>query len=119
MRYVKSILILFVSLFALLGCATNQIPDIRVYKEIPFVDKPEGVFVHTIKPIEGTIAADDWAKLRPFLLCVDDEGWAAIKLNWLKACRMMGKKCNIEVDSIDKLIQALDKIARSILEPVP
>lgn len=97
-----------------MGCVSNQIPDIPIYKEIPFVDAPEGVMVKTVSPIEGTINAEEWKKIAPYLLCVDPDGWAQIKLGWLKACRLSGKDCNVMVDSVDTLVKQLDDIARQV-----
>lgn len=95
-----------------MGCASTQIPNVAVYREIPFVDGPEGVFIESTTHKRGLISAADWAKKKPFMLMIDPEGWDLIKKQWYEACRIAGEKCNVTVDSIDKLVKQLDAIAR-------
>ena len=44
------------------------------------------------------------------MLMIDAKSWTEIKKDWLKACRIAGPNCNAQVDSVDAVIQALDKI---------
>lgn len=49
------------------------------------------------------------------------EDWSKIKLDWLKACRMMindGNKCNVAVSSVDSAVKQLDAIVKNVLEVV-
>jgi hypothetical protein len=57
----------------------------------------------------------EWEAKRPYLLCVDDQGWADIKLQWLQSCRIAGPDCNLKVESIDKLVRELDEIAKKVM----
>lgn len=104
---------LFVALSGLVaGCATTNIPNVRVYKEIPFIDGAEGVYVDSASLEEGELTQEQWQDKRPYLISIDPEGWSAIKAQWYEACRVAGPKCNQQVDSIDSLIRRLDDIAR-------
>lgn len=100
----------------------GQIPDVKIYKEIPFVDAPEGVFLTTTSHTEGILGPEDWAKIAPLLICVDDQGWAAIKKGWLEACRFANSggrdACNIKVHSVADLIKQLDEVARAVYPAV-
>jgi len=103
---------------ALLACSSLKIPNIRVFKEIPFVDGREGVYVETVTKNFGVVQKDEWAKRIPYMIMLDPEGWTEIKKSWLKACRMVkDKKCNIEVESVDTVIRKIDDITRSIVTP--
>lgn len=104
-------------LFLSLSCAHWGIPDIKAYKQVPFVDAPEGVFVKTVSPVQGTIDAQEWQKLAPFLICIDDVGWAQIKESWLNACRLLKQNCDTQIESIETTIRELDEIARKVLSP--
>lgn len=93
----------------------------RVCKEIPFIDAPEGACVWTVTHKEELINAKDWAAMRPYSLILDPDGWKAIKTSWLQACQMamdQGEACNIEVDSVDQLVRSLDALAGAILGPL-
>lgn len=102
------------------ACASKKlIPNVDVYKEIPFIDAPEGVAIKTLTKEERLISAPEWAKLQPVLLCVDDKGWAAIQKGWLAACRYVGKKCEVEVETVATMIKELDKIAEAVYKTIP
>lgn len=88
----------------------------RVCAEIPFVDGPEGACVWTVSQKTELVNAADWQKQRPFMLMIDAESWTDIKKDWLKACRLAGPDCNVAVDSVDKVVKALDQIAGAILK---
>lgn len=103
-------------LLALVACQTT-IPNVKIHKEIPFLDAPEAVYVESGTWKEGLISAAEWQKMRPTMLMLSPEGWKAIKDSWYKACRKAGDKCNSQVDSIDQLIRSLDKITETILKP--
>lgn len=115
MRFVSSIWTLLLSLALLVtACQTAQIPNVRICKEIPFVDAPEGACIWTVTHKQELIGATEWANMRPYMLMLDDGGWKDIKTEWLQACQM-ADSCNITVDSVDTLIQNLDAIASTIL----
>lgn len=99
----------------LVGCASAEIPKIKMHAEIPFLDGPEGVWVETVTHKKGTINSLEWKKKRPTMIMIDPEGWTVIKKNWLEACRAAGDNCNVQVDSIDKVILKLDELAREVL----
>lgn len=117
MRYANNILISFVSMLVLVACQTT-IPNVRVYKEIPFLDAPEAVYVESSTWKEGFISHADWQKKRPYMLMIDPEGWKAIKDQWYYACRKAGPQgCSQQIDSIDGLIKWLDHLASVVLKP--
>ena len=97
------------------ACAHNEVPDVAVYKEIPFLDAPEGISINTVSPIEKILGPEEWAKKQPELLCVDAQGWYEIKRGWLTACRMAGKDCNVQVSSVERIIRELDHLAEMVL----
>lgn len=90
-----------------------------MYREIPFQDGREGVFVESVTGARGLIGANDWANKTPYMIMIDPEGWTAIKKSWYQACRMAGKKCQQEVESIDSVIRTLDSLAESVLRLNP
>lgn len=98
----------------LASCQTT-IPNVKVYKEIPFIDAPEAVFVESGTWREGLIGPEEWAKKRPLMIMIDPEGWKAIKDQWYEACRKAGAKCTSQVDSIVGLIKTLDSISSQII----
>lgn len=99
------------------GCSVKDIvPDVHVYKEIPFVDCPEAVSVSTVTRKEQVLTCEQWKKKRPYVVAIDPEGWEKIKLSWLKACRYgKEKECNVALESVDKLITDLDNITRTLV----
>lgn len=108
-------------MLALAACQTT-IPNIRVHKEIPFLDGAEGVYVESATWKEGLIAHEEWEKMKPMMLMISPEGWKLIKDQWYEACRKAavgGEKCTSQVDSIDGLVRALDKITESIILKQP
>lgn len=96
-----------------------MVPNIEVYKEIPFIDAPEGVGIETLTRKERLISAEEWAAKQPVLMCVDDKGWAAIQKGWLAACRYAGKECAVEVETVATMIKELDKIAETVYKAIP
>lgn len=98
-----------------MGCATD-IPNIRAYREIPFSDGREGVYIETVTHKTGLVSAEGWAKMAPFMIMIDPDGWAAIKKNWYVECRS-AKQCTVTVDSIDNLVKQLDSVAGAVLKP--
>lgn len=100
-----------------LGCASGgKITNARVCSEIPFVDGAEGACVWTVTQKTELVNATDWAKQRPYMLMIDAESWTNIKKDWLKACRLAGPNCNVMVDSVDRVVKALDSLASSVLK---
>lgn len=97
------------------GAVTEVEPCI----EIPFKDGAEGACTNTVKHHSYIIEASKWAELRPKMIMIRASDWTKIKKDWLKACRMMirdGKKCNVAVDSVDKAIQKLDLMMKTIIK---
>lgn len=86
--------------------------------EIPFIDGQEGACVHTVTHKQRLVAAPEWRAERPKMLMLSAKYWTEIKVAWLKACRIAGPDCNVHVKSIDDVVQALDKILRSVF-PTP
>lgn len=105
-----------VSATVLSSCASSPVPNVKVYREIPFKDAPEAVFVETKSHKEGLITAQQWLSIREVVVCVDDNGWATIKQGWLAACRMAGPDCDVMVNSVDQLVRKLDGIAKTVIQ---
>lgn len=78
------------------------------------MDAPEGVCVDTVTRVARHIPAAEWKKMRPFMLMVNAKYWTNIKIDWLKACRIAGPNCNVQVDSVDSAIQKLDQILKEL-----
>lgn len=105
---------LYVILLVLVTACQTTIPNVRVYKIIPFIDGPEAVYVDSLTHKEGWLNAKETAKKIPFFLALDPEGWSAIKIQWYEGCRYARDQngCNAQVDSVDTLMRTLDNIAR-------
>lgn len=97
------------------GCQTTKIPNIRFYSIIPFQDCPELAYVESLTKKSGLINCEDSKKIIPFLISIDPTGKKEIFGQWSEACRWANhkneKKCNVELESVRKHIQALDDIA--------
>jgi len=52
------------------------------------------------------------------MLMIDAKSWTEIKKDWLQACRVAGPDCNLQVDSVDKVIRAIDEMAKKLI-PLP
>lgn len=106
-------LLLVPALSLLVSCAgSGQITNARICIEIPFIDGPEGACNWTVTPKPQLVNAADWKIQRKTMLMIDAVSWTQIKLDWLKACRVAGPDCNIQVDSVDSVITALDAILK-------
>ena len=101
---------------SLSGCAGNTVTNARVCAEIPFLDGPEGACVWTVSQKTELVNATEWRKQRPTMLMIDAKSWTEIKRDWLRACRLAGPDCNVHVDSVDRVIKALDEIASQVLK---
>lgn len=107
----------------LCGCALNQeIPDVRVYRELPFGDEPEAIEVWTLKDDYRIVGASEWEEMRPFMLMVPPETWSEIKKGWMRACLMAGQSasinrnaCEHQVESVDGFVRDLDNIIKTIM----
>lgn len=104
--------------------ACQSIPNVRFYKEIPFIDAPEGVYFDSLTHDKGFIKNPEWVKMRPLMVMLDPDGVEAIKKQWYEACRSMQlplaifQKCNANVDTFMDTLTGLDNIAKTILQPL-
>lgn len=96
------------------ACANSDIPNVRVCKEIPFLDAPEGACVWSASHKQELVDSKTWAKERPYQIILGPDDWALIKTVWLANCRIAGPNCNVTVDSIDALVHKLDALAASL-----
>lgn len=98
------------------ACQTTDIPNVTFYAEIPFQDCPEAAFIESVTKKTGIISCEEWKLKRPFMLMVDPEGKKQIFGQWSRACRWAGdKKCNVQLNSVKKTVEALDSIAGNIM----
>lgn len=101
---------------ALAACSHNgPITRGEIFLEIPFEDAPEGVGIDVVTHETKLVAAEEWKKQRPYMLMIPVKYWTDIKLGWLQACRFAGPDCNVQVDSIDKAIRALDDVLKRFI----
>lgn len=56
------------------------------------------------------IPKEKWAEKRPKMIMVEAKEFSKIKIEWKKACRVLGEKCNVTLDSVSNAIESLDKI---------
>lgn len=91
-------------------------PSVEVCVEIPFVDAPEGACVNTTTHKVRLIDSKTWALRRRTMVMVDSKDWSKIKLEWKKACRVAGEQCNIQLESVDRMINGLDQVVEMILK---
>lgn len=104
----------------LVSCATGggHVTEVDPCVEIPFIDGPEGACTNTVTHKAYLVNAQEWAKLRPYMIMIRASDWTKIKKDWLKGCRLLikdGQRCNIIVESVDKSIKQLNKIAETII----
>lgn len=106
----------------LASCAsTGGVTSVDPCVEIPFIDATEGACTNTVNHKAYLVSAEEWKKMRPTMIMLRAEDWSKIKLDWLKACRMMindGNKCNVAVSSVDSAVKQLDAIVKNVLEVV-
>lgn len=113
-------LLLITLLLAISGCKTANIPNVRFYAVIPFQDCPELAYVESLTKKTGLLNCEESKKIIPFLIAIDPTGKKQIFGQWSEACRWAQekKKCNVELESTKKHIQALDDIAGKIFNPI-
>ena len=118
MKFASNILILFLISVLLSSCALTggTVPSVEVCVEIPFTDAPEGACVNTTTYKVRLIDAKTWAIRRKTMVMVDSKDWSKIKLEWKKACRVAGEQCNIQLESVDRMIQGLDNVLEMLLK---
>lgn len=118
MKFVKLILVSFLTSVLLSSCALtgSTVPSVEVCVEIPFTDAPEGACVNTTTRKVRVVDAKTWALRRRTMVMVDSKDWSKIKLEWKKACRVAGEQCNIQLDSVDRMIKGLDNILETVLK---
>lgn len=118
MKYVKLILASFLTSVLLSSCALTggTVPSVEVCVEIPFVDAPEGACVNTTTRKVRLVPSETWSLRRRTMVMVDSKDWSKIKLEWMKACRVAGEQCNIQLDSVDRVIKGLDNILETALK---
>lgn len=99
------------------ACQTTNIPNVRFYSEIPFVDCPEGAYIDSLTHKTGIIKCEEWKKIKPYMLMVDPDGKKAIFGQWSEACHwaMDNDTCNVSLDSAKKTVEILDSIAGAVL----
>ena len=105
-------------LVILSSCAgSGKVTEVDPCMEIPFLDGAEGACTNTVTHEAYLVNAEDWKELRPKMIMLRASHWSKIKLDWLKACRMLirdGGKCNIAVKSIDSAIMQLDSLIKKV-----
>lgn len=110
---------LLVILCASIACSSKKlVPDIRLYREIPFLDAPEALYVNIASDQEGLLTAEEYEALRPYLLMIDPEGVRDLQLSYIEACRKLGQEaqCSVTANKIQSGIKKLDDIVRKMME---
>ncbi len=98
---------LFVSLAALVGCASVEIPSIHPHITLPATQN--GMWVDTISDEEGEIPAPAWKKIlaeKPYIILFSDD-WAKLRFTLLKNCLTMD--CKNAVGALDFLFETVDQ----------
>lgn len=111
-------------LAGLFGCGhAAKIPNVAVYRELPFSDAPEAIEVWSLTDDYRIVEHNEWEKMRPFMLMIPPRTWAEIKKGWLSACRRAGSSsslayqgCTHEVESVDTFVRDLDNIIKTFME---
>lgn len=99
------------------SCGHGPVTNAKICYEIPFIDGAEGACVETVTKKKSLVSTQDWVKNRPYMLMIDAKEWVKIKKDWIKACRdlVVGQnKCNIQVQTIDDVIQALNNMTKNL-----
>lgn len=111
----RSLALILISL-ALAGCSHNgPVTRGEIFLEIPFADCPEGAGIDVVTHETHLVSCEEWKKQRPYMLMIPAKYWTDIKIDWLKACRFAGPECNVQVDSVDKAVRALDEILKRVM----
>lgn len=115
MQYFAKLALLAAAL-VLSSCSSSG-PIVRgeIFLQIPFEDAPEGAGIDTVTHETKLVPAAEWRKMVPTMLMIPAKYWTDIKIGWLKACRIAGPDCNVQVESIDKAVRALDELLKKIL----
>ena len=96
---------------------SGGITEVDPCMEIPFVDGAEGACTNTVTHIAYLVNNKDWEEMRPTMIMLRASDWSKIKLDWLKACRMMvrdGNKCKVAVKSVDDAIMLLNDMIKTV-----
>lgn len=104
------VIILFLFLFAITGCSSTSIPDVAVYKDLPFSGKCLEVW--TVSETVRLTEVDECNSLKEKSLLIPPESWATIKKSWISACLKAGTKCEQDVSQIDDFITGVDNIVK-------
>lgn len=83
---------------------------------IPF-DPPEAASVELVSRKRRLYSPEETAALVPYLTCLTPEGVQEIIKKGKMQCRKDDRTCAMKLDSVRDTIEALDKIASSILKP--
>lgn len=103
---------LIISVIFCCGCSTVSIPDIPLYRELPFSGK--ALEVYTVSDSYRIVEKTEWENMKPYGLVIMPQGWAEIKKSWLKACAIAGKKCEQQMKLVGDFVEYLDDIFENI-----
>lgn len=98
----------------MIGCSTTKIPDVAIYKDLPFSGKCLEVW--TISDTVTLTTPERCKEIKESALLITPESWAKIKLAWISACLKAGQKCEHEISTIDNFINSIQEIIASALK---
>lgn len=95
------------------GCGSLvKIPDVAVYKQLPFSGKC--LEVYTIRDDFRLLNSKECENIVFKSLLITPEAWAEIKKTWLTSCNNVGSRCAENPKAIDEFLVELDNIFKGI-----
>ncbi len=102
--------VLLSALLSLSSCASVEIPNIKVYVELPA--SRDGYGIETVSKKEHVIPAETWKEKKKRALYVFSEDWQVLKRTLRKNC--IANKCKQAVGALDGLFLAIDDALKKV-----
>ena len=103
-------LILACFLFFAVSCAHVDIPNIKVYVELPA--SRDGYGIETVTKKEHVIPAEQWKEKKKRAMYIFSEDWQVLKQTLRANC--IKNKCRQAVGALDGLFLALDNALKKV-----
>lgn len=99
------------------ACSSKSIPDVPIYKDLPFSGKCLEVW--TISDTIKLTTKEECQSIKESSLLITPASWAKIKLAWVSACLKAGIKCENDVTTVDEFFKTVQSIIVKTVAPKP